>query len=160
MREIRKPLIVLVVLLALCALVYYVSPRAAAPVVDDAVLSAAPKGEASAPSPEVLAYLEHSSGFQYLVSYNGRSFAPAVLTIKKGETVRFINNSSKNMWVAATGSSGEVYPGSGKDCGQSAFDMCKTLKHGEFWEFTFTEKGSWSYRNNADSTNTGVIIVL
>jgi plastocyanin len=117
-------------------------------------------GEATEPpSPEIMAYLAKSTGFQYLVSFTERGFEPSTITIKKGETVRFINNSSEDLWVSATGDSGAVYPGTGKECGQSSFDTCKTLKKGEFWEFTLADEGAWSYHNNFDLERMGVIVV-
>jgi plastocyanin len=112
------------------------------------------------PTPETMAYLAASKGFQYLISYTGRGFEPATLTIKKGETIRFTNNSAGGLWVAATGTSGKIYPsGTGNECGQSAFDSCKVMKSGEFWEFTFTTVGTWGYKNNADTKMTGTVTV-
>lgn len=111
-------------------------------------------------TPAVQAQLAASHGFQYLVSYTGSGFQPKTLTVKKDETVRFTNNSSENLWVAANGSSGAVYPaGSTNECGQSAFDSCMTIGKGEFWEFTFNTAGTWSYKNNQDASRTGVIVV-
>jgi len=104
--------------------------------------------------------LAASHGFQYLVSYTDRGFEPAALVVKKGETVRFINNSDELLWVAATGTSGAVYPkGDSAPCGQSAFDSCAAIKRGEFWEFTFNDSGTWSYQNNTDTKMTGTVIV-
>ena len=114
---------------------------------------------ASPPSAEVKAYLAISSGFQYLVSFTDKGFEPIIVTMQKGETIRFVNNSQHNLWIAATGDSGSIYPGTGKECGQSAFDSCKTLNKGDFWEFTFTKVGTWSYHNNFDLERTGIIIV-
>ncbi len=108
---------------------------------------------------EIKAQLEKSHGFQMLVSYTDRGFEPGTTTIKSGETIRWTNNSSQDLWVAATGTSGSVYPGTGKECGQSAFDSCKVLKRGDFWEFTFARKGTWGYKNNSDVKMTGVVVV-
>jgi plastocyanin len=158
MADLKKPLLALgaIIVLVLCLFLFGngTSLRTTAP--------ATPAGgvHTQPPSPEVMAYLAASKGFQYLVSYTGRGFEPATLTVKKGETVRFTNNSSEGLWVAATGSSGAVYPaGTGNECGQSAFDSCKVLKSGEFWEFTFTTAGTWGYKNNSDTKMTGTITV-
>jgi plastocyanin len=124
-------------------------------------VAATPDGT-SIPSltPAVQAQLAASHGFQYLVSYTGRGFEPATLTIKKGETVRFTNNSDEDLWVAATGASGKVYPAaSNNECGQSAFDSCVSISRGGFWEFTFTRTGTWSYQNNRDTKMTAIITV-
>lgn len=111
-------------------------------------------------TPQVEAQLAASHGFQYLVSYTNQGFEPATLTIKKGQTVRFTNNSSEGLWAAATGASGKIYPaGNGSECGQSAFDSCSPIGAGEFWEFTFKSTGTWSYQNNVDTKMTGNITV-
>lgn len=108
---------------------------------------------------ETAQLLAASTGFQYLVSYTGSGFEPADLRIKKGETVRFTNNSSGSMWIAARGSdTARIYPGAG-ECGQSAFDMCKSVGSGEFWEFTFDKAGEWGFRNFEDTSVGGTITV-
>lgn len=110
-------------------------------------------------TPTMKAVLEKSKGFQALVSYTDRGFEPADVTLQKGEAVRFTNNSQGDLWVAATGTSGSVYPSSGNECGQSAFDSCLSLKPNEFWEFTFDVAGTWSYADNLHKDKTGIIRV-
>ena len=110
-------------------------------------------------SPAMWDVLKRSRGFQFLISYTDRGFEPNMVTIKRGESVRFTNNSDAPLWVAATGKSGTIYPGTGDECGQSAFDSCMRLAPGEFWEYTFTLAGTWSYKNNLDSSRMGVIRV-
>jgi len=110
-------------------------------------------------TPMMKAVLEKSKGFQALVSYTDRGFEPADVTLQKGEAVRFTNNSRGDLWVAATGTSGPVYPSSGNECGQSAFDSCLSLKPNEFWEFTFDVAGTWSYADNLHKDKTGIIRV-
>ncbi len=100
--------------------------------------------------------LEKSSGFQALVSYTDRGFEPQALSIKQGGTVRFTNNSPREIWVASVG---VPYPSGSADCGQSAFDSCVVLKPLEFWEFTFNEKGEWTYADNLHKEFTGKVRV-
>ncbi len=115
---------------------------------------------APALTPEIIAMLEKSAGFRVLVSYTDHGFEPSTATIKKGETVRFTNNSNREVWVSATDTvTGGVYPGSGNDCGQSVFDSCQTLAPGEFWEFTFDQSGIWGYQNHNTVTDSGAVIV-
>jgi plastocyanin len=105
--------------------------------------------------------LAESTGFQHLVSYTDDGFVPQTLDVKEGETVRFTNNATRDLWIAAaqTGST-TLYPsGPNEMCGQSAFDSCVSLKPLEFWEFTFDTSGEWSYRNNASPDDIGVISV-
>ncbi len=111
------------------------------------------------PSPEIVAYLAQSKGFQYLISYTDRGFEPQSLEIKGGETVRFINNSKEKLWVSSASDVGALYPGTGSECGQSSFDSCKEIKSGEFWEFEFAIAGTWSFRNAANPERQGIVVV-
>ena len=104
--------------------------------------------------------LEESKGFQALVSYTDRGFEPADVVVQKGETVRFTNNSQVDLWIAAVSTSGSVYPSTGKGCGQSAFDSCVPLSPREFWEFTFGVAGTWSYQNNLNMPDVGIVHVM
>lgn len=104
--------------------------------------------------------------FRALVSATDDGFSPAEVTIKKGETVRFVNNqSAAALWVAsALHPTHTVYPNSGiAKCGTPAqegiFDTCRGLKAGEFWEFTFENTGSWGYHNHLNTRHVGKIIV-
>jgi len=113
-------------------------------------------------TPAVQAQLAASKGFQVLVSYTDRGFESPDVTIHKGDTIRFTNNSSEDLWVASAGIPGttNTYPaGAGSQCGQSAFDSCNVIGRGEFWEFTFDVVGTWGYQNNRDTKMTGVVHV-
>lgn len=103
--------------------------------------------------------LDNSKGFQYFVSYTDNGFEPAELTVKRGETVRFTNNSSRNMWLMSSGGDGGVYPASDSSCGQSAFDTCVAYPPNEIWEFTFDVAGTWVFRNNVHKDDVGIIRV-
>lgn len=103
--------------------------------------------------------LNSSSGFQYVVTYSNDGFVPAAMTVKKGETVRFLNSSSRALWIVSSGGTTGVYPPKPNSCGQSAFDSCIALPPHDFWEFTFYESGTWTYRNNVTATDTGTIVV-
>jgi plastocyanin len=111
------------------------------------------------PTPEEMAMLEEGKVVAALVSYTDQGFKPATTTVAVGDTVRFFNSSSNDMWVAATGSTGAVYPPGENDCGQSAFDMCHTVSRLHYWQFTFDTAGTWGYRNNAHAEDKGVVVV-
>ncbi len=100
------------------------------------------------PSDYVAAQNPH--GFQLLVSYTNRGFEPKSAAIKAGETVRFTNNSSSDIWVAAGGE--KLYPGGVSDCGSSPLDSCETIPPGRYWEFTFSQQGTWIIVNNLDKS--------
>lgn len=111
-------------------------------------------------TPDTIEALKKSHGFQVLASYTDGGFAPVSITINRGETVRFTNNSSDGLWVSAVGDSrSKAYPGTPNGCGQSHFDSCRIIGRGEFWEFTFDVVGEWKYQNNLDKSKTAVIYV-
>lgn len=103
------------------------------------------------------AYIATGTHVDFLVSYTASGFQPLVLTVKKGSTVRFANNASEALWVAASGA--ELYPGTQNECGSSALDSCGPIKPGGFWQFTFTHAGTWQYYNNLNKTRSATIIV-
>ena len=101
--------------------------------------------------------LEKSHGFQALVSYTDEGFEPREVTIKKGQTIRFTNNSSRDLWVAASAdTSDSLYPAVVNGCGSSAFDSCGPIAPQDFWEFTFDSAGAWTFVNNLDKAKSGV----
>jgi len=99
--------------------------------------------------------------FAALVTYTDSGFEPAVVTIKKGETVRFVDQSTGGMWVAsAKHPTHAVYPQKSEtDCLGSSFDSCRALSAGEFWEFTFDEAGTWKYHNHVQPGHVGTVVV-
>jgi plastocyanin len=98
-----------------------------------------------------------TQSFQLLVSYVDTGFEPQTATIHPGDTVRFANNSSGELWVAASG--GKLYPSVQNGCGSSALDSCGPIDLGRYWQFTFTQKGTWEFVNNLDKTMSGTIEV-
>ena len=128
----------------LCVIAYLILAHSSLPI----QLAQTPQEHRDLPppmTPLMQEQLAKSSGFQHLVSYGDDGFSPAALTVAAGDTVRFTNNSTKDVWIASVN-----YPGQ-SSCGGSSFDTCLVLKSGEFWEFTFDEVGSWTYKNNADT---------
>ncbi|MEK7122908.1 MAG: hypothetical protein AAB855_03565 [Patescibacteria group bacterium] len=100
---------------------------------------------------------------QVVVTYDGGAFIPAVVTIRRGEGVTFVNRSSQEAWPAsALHPTHAVYPGSDiKKCGTDAkiFDACRSLSQGESWSFVFDEVGSWKYHNHTNPGAIGTVIV-
>ena len=103
--------------------------------------------------------LEQSKGFQHLVSYTENGFEPSRITVKNGETVRFANNSSYDVWIAADGRNVQIYPRTREVCGSSDLDSCEPFPPQDFWEFTFTIPGEWRVVNNLDKSKGGVVTV-
>ena len=103
---------------------------------------------------------QSSDTFQLLVSYVNSGFEPQSARVQVGDTVRFTNNSTGELWVASVASgSGERYPGTSACGGTSELDSCGALQPGQFWEFTFTQKGTWELLNNLDKSKTASITV-
>ncbi|MBI3046336.1 MAG: cupredoxin domain-containing protein [Candidatus Harrisonbacteria bacterium] len=93
------------------------------------------------------------------VTYTDSGFSPSALTIKKGGTVTFKNESSKTMWTAsAIHPTHTLYPATG-GCISSAFDACKGIQPGDSWPFKFDIAGTWKYHNHLNPGDTGTIIV-
>jgi plastocyanin len=118
-------------------------------------------GQAPAPAytDEVKAKLSASLPFSMLVSYTDKGFEPTIVTVKAGERVRFSNNSSAGLWVAATGSGISIYPRTGESCGSSDLDSCKPFSPQDFWEFTFEKAGEWHVTNNLNKEMTLIVRV-
>ena len=103
--------------------------------------------------------VQDPKGFQLLISYGASGFQPRTATVHAGDVVRFTNNSNGALWIAslAFGSS-KLYPGA-STCGTSELDSCEPLQPGQYWEFTFTQQGTWELVNNLDKSNSGTITV-
>ncbi|MEY4747583.1 MAG: hypothetical protein RLZZ416_632 [Candidatus Parcubacteria bacterium] len=96
------------------------------------------------------------------VSYDGKSFTPSTVTIKKGGTVTW--NGPSGMWVA----SGQHPEHAGYDettraehCasgykGPKPFDQCAK---GASYSFTFDKAGTWSYHDHVNASAFGKVIV-
>jgi plastocyanin len=103
--------------------------------------------------------LAHSHGFQALVSYTDQGFEPAEVAIKRGDTVRFTNNSSNNVWIAASGQHVQIYPRTSDTCGSSSLDSCAPFAPQDFWEFSFDTPGNWQVVNNLDKSRSAMVRV-
>lgn len=163
---IRKQLVILALLLGFVAVVWYFTKPGGVMLqsAQDSGKSLATQiREGTVPMPvfssSTQMKLEKSDGFQHLVSYTDGGFEPAHLTMKRGEVVRFTNNSSSDLWIGPDGSNVQIYPKSGATCGSSALDSCEPFTPQDFWEFTFDAAGEWHVVNNLDKSKGAVIIV-
>ncbi|MBI4033944.1 MAG: hypothetical protein HY378_00130 [Candidatus Brennerbacteria bacterium] len=112
--------------------------------------------EANTPTPQSQTLTPETAATVY---YNGQGFSPQTVTIKKGYTVNFVNQSSKDMWPAsAMHPTHAVYPTTG-GCIGSTFDACAGIKPGASWSFKFDIKGSWKYHDHLNTTAFGTIVV-
>lgn len=99
------------------------------------------------------------------ITYSDSGYSPTTMTIKKGDTVIFDNQSSKMMWTAsAVHPTHKAYPGSDiTKCGTAqaagAFDACQGIGLDESWEFKFDETGTWRYHNHLQPNHTGTVVI-
>lgn len=93
------------------------------------------------------------------ISITDAGFEPKEVKIKKGETVSWINESSRSSWPAsALHPTHAVYP-EGGGCIGSAFDACRGLETGEEFSFLFNHAGTWKYHDHLAPSRTGTVIV-
>lgn len=85
------------------------------------------------------------------VTYTTAGFSPSTITIKKGDTVKFINNTSSGIKPASNPHPVHTdYP---------EFVSPDDIAQGGSWSFTFTKVGTWGYHNHRNESKTGTIIV-
>lgn len=101
----------------------------------------------------------------YIVEYTDTGFSPASVTIPLGSYVVFVNQSSKNMWVASamhpthTAYSGTSLTQHCPDTTSTAFDECKGDAPGSSYSFKFNKAGEWKYHDHIDATKFGTVVV-
>lgn len=88
----------------------------------------------------------------YLINYLKSGFVPSALEIPIGKSVRFVNNSGKAMRISSADTTNNpIY---------NAFNQSKTVGQGGIYEYTFTDKGVFSYRNINNPGDQGAITVI
>ncbi|MEK7513019.1 MAG: hypothetical protein AAB601_02360 [Patescibacteria group bacterium] len=88
---------------------------------------------------------------EHVVRYTENGFSPNSLLVMRGDTVRFVNESSHLLWVASAPHPTHTnYP---------AFDARRAYAPGEVYSFTFTETGEWKYHNHRNVSFGGSISV-
>lgn len=99
------------------------------------------------------------AGEEVLVIYTDKGFSPNPITISKGDSVLFMNRSTKQMWPAsAVHPTHTQYPTTG-GCIGSTFDACRGIGNGNGWAFQFDIAGTWKYHNHLNVADTGTVIV-
>ena len=162
-QELKSRIGVLIVLLLVVALVYVVAEKPQ-PFIQHTPASLGEQirtGNAGAPffSSGVAERLQASGGFEHIIMYTDAGFEPAHLLVQRGETIRFSNISSNDVWIAASGERVQIYPRTREVCGSSDLDSCRPFPPQDFWEFTFERPGEWEVVNNLDKSKSGVVFV-
>ena len=101
-----------------------------------------------------------------VITYTDAGYTPNLITIKKGETVVWKNESKFMMWTAsAVHPTHKAYPDTDiafcdlNDETRIMFDACKGIVLGQSWSFKFNNIGTWGYHNHSNSSHWGKIIV-
>lgn len=85
------------------------------------------------------------------IVYTNEGFMPKEISIKKGQTVKFINESDRKMWVASNDHPSHlIYP---------EFDQKEITVRGAVYEFKFEKTGNWDFHNHLFSSHGGTIKV-
>ncbi len=93
-----------------------------------------------------------SSKSKFVVELRDKGFFPEKLSIKKGETVTFINKRNKPFWPASnTHPQHGIYP---------EFDPKRPIEPNQIWNFTFDRVGKWRYHDHVAPYLSGVINVI
>ena len=89
-----------------------------------------------------------------IVTYTDDGFIPSVVEVEAGKVVRFVNASSKPMWVTSFDhpTATEQY--------YREFDQGKSAVPGETYTFLFTKVGVWGYKNFNFEKHLGAVSVL
>lgn len=150
---------IIVLVIALIAGYFLFVRTASAPTIEqpaapiEATTSASAATTSSLPAPAAI------------VTYTDQGFSPNSVTVKKGQTVEFVNRSAGSMWIASnphpihSGYSGTTMSQHCPDTTGTAFDECTLVGAGGTYSFTFQKVGSWGYHNHADHTVTGTVVV-
>ena len=100
------------------------------------------------------------------VHITATGYDPQNVTVKKGGTVTWINDTDTPNWPAtAQHPTHTKYPGSGiEKCGTAEqatiFDACKGLAKGESFAFKFDDVGQWGYHEHLSVKMFGKVNVI
>ena len=78
-------------------------------------------------------------------------YEPREVTIKKGDIVLWVNESSEFHWPAS-----DLHPTHGV---YPEFDPRKPIAPGDEWKFQFNEVGEWKFHDHIRANQTGVVTV-
>ncbi len=85
------------------------------------------------------------------ITYTDSGYTPSTITVKKGTTVTWVNQSSGGMWTAsALHPTHMLLPG---------FDQLKSVAKGGTYDYTFAKVGTWKYHNHVQASDTGTVVV-
>ncbi|HEY4499461.1 MAG TPA: hypothetical protein VJH94_05395 [Candidatus Paceibacterota bacterium] len=86
-----------------------------------------------------------------IVNYTSRGFEPTIITIHKGEEVRFVNKSDSSMRIASSIADGKLY--------LASINQPKSVGKGGVYQLMITEVGVWNF-HNIDNKNRDFVGIL
>ena len=93
------------------------------------------------------------------VNITASGFAPKDITINRGDSVKWVNQSEDEVWPASgVHPTHTSYPTTG-GCIGSTFDACHGLKTGESFTFQFDIAGNWKYHDHLSASHFGSVTV-
>jgi len=90
----------------------------------------------------------------HVVRYTDQGFIPFVIVVKKGASVRFINESDQALRVTShfhPTATEQFYP---------EFNASRSIGHGEEFSLSFTQVGAWGYKNLNNEAHLGAVVVM
>lgn len=97
-------------------------------------------------------FLNFSSKNARVIELGTRGFHPQELTIRQGETVKFITSAGQPFWPASN-----IHP---EHTLYAEFDPKGPILPQSSWSFTFEKPGLWKYHDHIQANLTGKITVL
>ncbi len=97
-------------------------------------------GSASTPKPSAPQKVWVKDHYEWIVNLNNGTFSPAVITIKKGETIQFVNKDNLAMRISATLENPPSSP----------ISDANSVAKGGTYSLSFTKAGKWSITNLSD----------
>jgi plastocyanin len=93
----------------------------------------------------------YTSGTTHTIIRTTEGYEPNELTIAKGDTVQFINQSGDFHWPAS-----DLHPTHGI---YPEFDPRRPVAADEAWSFRFTQVGEWKFHDHLHANEIGTITV-
>ena len=124
-----------------------------------------PGQEMNEPEQTINSSQESSQTSNNTVTLTSTGFEPSTITIDQGETVKWVNEGSRPMWIGSDrhpthtnyeGRTVSEHCENGEPVSSSVFDQCS---RGESFSFTFEKTGEWGYHNHLASAQTGTVVV-
>ncbi len=111
--------------------------------------SGAPKSTSPNPAPTPTPVTITKDGI-YIISYTASGFSPRELKVPAGTAVRFVNNSSKVMQIAADDQKSSLL---------NSINQSQSVGKGGVYNFSFVNQATWAYHNRLYPEDKGTVIV-